>query len=581
MVQRVRSTDVLEAERDPPPLELPPGVRKLGPQDGPQTKFASCGADIAIYGGSAGSGKSFSLLLEPVRYCTMPKYAGYNCVTFRRSIPSIRNPGSIWDQSYLVYPEIGGSDKQSSLEWEWPGAGKIKFAHLEHESTVYDWHGSQITLLQFDELCEFSEKQFFYMLSRNRSECGVRPYLRATCNPDADSWVAKFIAWWIDDREYIGEKANPNYGFPRMDRSGKVRFFVRVGDDLVWADRAEELNHEKLGLPRFTPDGQEIPLKPISATFIAASIYDNKELLKNDPDYLAKLLILPTVERERLLKGNWKIRPAPGLYFNRNWVEIVKSLPPGLIFKRGWDLAATEKNDLNDPDATASCKIGKDIMEKIYYVVDSTNIMTTPFGVEAHMTAIAKGEGGDGPQTEQWIPQDPAQAGKHQVAHFGVMLDGVPVRHTPERGDKVVRFSAFSATAQAGRVKVLQGPWNNRWFSALESFPAPTAKDDDVDATSRAFNAFLDGTSGLVEYMQIEAEKLRREALAATNAQIPTLAAGGVRVYPPSTDINQLFDMKGRLLPLEADGTFIVTKVHAEFLVGHSRFRYANGDGSH
>ncbi len=83
-------------------------------------------------------------------------------------------------------------------EWRWPRAGKIKFSHLQFETTVYDWQGAQIALICFDELTHFTAHQFFYMVSRNRSTCGVKPYIRATCNPDADSWVADFLAWWID-----------------------------------------------------------------------------------------------------------------------------------------------------------------------------------------------------------------------------------------------------------------------------------------------------------------------------------------------------------------------------------------------
>ena len=68
-------------------------------------------------------------------------------------------------------------------EWRWPRGGKIKFSHLQFETTVYDWQGAQITLICFDELTHFLAHQFFYMVSRNRSTCGVRPYIRATCNP--------------------------------------------------------------------------------------------------------------------------------------------------------------------------------------------------------------------------------------------------------------------------------------------------------------------------------------------------------------------------------------------------------------
>ncbi len=66
---------------------------------------------------------------------------------------------------------------------------------MEHEKNCYDWQGTEIAYLGFDELTHFTEKQFYYLLSRNRSVSGVKPYVRATCNPDADSWVAKLIDW--------------------------------------------------------------------------------------------------------------------------------------------------------------------------------------------------------------------------------------------------------------------------------------------------------------------------------------------------------------------------------------------------
>src|SRR6516164_8955737 len=94
------------------------------------------------------------------------------------------------------YPRFGGIPNQRSHEWRWPGAGKIKFSHLQLDATVYRWHGAQIALIGFDELTHFTAHQFYYLLSRNRSTRGSRPYIRATCNPDADSWVADFLAWW-------------------------------------------------------------------------------------------------------------------------------------------------------------------------------------------------------------------------------------------------------------------------------------------------------------------------------------------------------------------------------------------------
>ena len=61
---------------------------------------------------------------------------------------------------------------------------------LQHENDVEAWKSAQICALIFDQLEGFSEKQFFYMLSRNRSTCGVKPYVLAACNPDPDSFLA-------------------------------------------------------------------------------------------------------------------------------------------------------------------------------------------------------------------------------------------------------------------------------------------------------------------------------------------------------------------------------------------------------
>jgi hypothetical protein len=76
----------------------------------------------------------------------------------------------------LTHALQGGIPHVGMREWRWPRAGRIKFSHLQFDSTVYDWQGAQIALICFDELTHFTAHQFFYMVSRNRSTCGVRPY---------------------------------------------------------------------------------------------------------------------------------------------------------------------------------------------------------------------------------------------------------------------------------------------------------------------------------------------------------------------------------------------------------------------
>lgn len=271
----------------------------LKPQPGPQEKFLSSSADITIYGGAAGGGKTYALLLEPLRYIDNP---GFGAVIFRRQATQIMAEGGLFDNAVEMYTPIGATIKQTPQPTAiFPSGAKVSFRHLGSDKEVHAWQGSQICLICYDELTHFTEHQFFYMLSRNRSTCGVRPYIRATCNPDADSWVADFISWWI----------GPD-GYAIKERSGKIRYFARIDGEIIWADTREELS-DKFGNEAVK-----------SVSFIASSIFDNKALLEINPDYIASLNALPMVERERLLKGNWKIRPAGGLYFKPEQTRIVK-----------------------------------------------------------------------------------------------------------------------------------------------------------------------------------------------------------------------------------------------------------------
>ena len=103
-----------------------------------------------------------------------------------------------------------------------------------------------------------------------------------------------------------------------------VRYYIRVSEKIVWADRPEDLV-QHLPTPETLPPGVDPP-RPISVTFIPAKVFDNPALLQANPEYFAWLLSLPLLERERLLGGNWKIRPAAGLYFKRQWCAVVGTL---------------------------------------------------------------------------------------------------------------------------------------------------------------------------------------------------------------------------------------------------------------
>lgn len=310
-------------------MNAPAHIITIGPQQGPQEAFLSSPADIAIYGGAAGGGKTWALLMEPLRHISN---ANFGAVFFRRNTVQIRNEGGLWDESLKLYPALGADPVAHTLDWKFPTGAKISMRHLEYDKTVLDWQGSQIPLICFDELTHFSAYQFWYMLSRNRSMSGVRPYVRASTNPDPDSWVAEFISWWIDQ----------STGLAIPERSGRIRWFVREGETIHWADDPAEL-------ARFTmpgPDGQPVPIPPKSVTFISAKLTDNKALMQANPEYQANLLALSTIERERLLGGNWKVRPVGGMLDPKWWQYY--TAPPALEYRTIYADTAQKTGTQND-----------------------------------------------------------------------------------------------------------------------------------------------------------------------------------------------------------------------------------------
>jgi predicted phage terminase large subunit-like protein len=471
-----------------------PFTATMSAQPGPQTDFLRSSADICIYGGAAGGGKTVGLILEPLRY--VRRVVNFSAVFFRRTTPQITNPGGLWDETLNFYPPLGGTAHLGAREWRWRRGGKIKFAHLQFDNTVYDWQGAQITLIGFDELTHFTAHQFFYMVSRNRSTCGVRPYIRATCNPDADSWVADFLAWWID-RET---------GLPIPERAGVLRYYIRVAGNIIWADRPEELM-QHLPRPQELPPGFEVP-RPISVTFIPAKVFDNPALLRVNPEYLAWLLSLPLLERERLLAGNWKIRPAAGLYFKREWCAVVDDVPEELDVVRYWDLAATEKTEFNDPDWTVGIKLGRD-RSGGYWLLDMVRKRANPGDVEKLLLDTAAQ---DGKPVRIGFGKDPGQAGKSQALHLVRALSGFTAAPAAESGDKLTRFGPFSSQCRAGNVKIRRGAWNEELFRVLEGFP-DLAHDDELDACSGALEMLNTPINGweILEYYRLRAQELAEQ----------------------------------------------------------------------
>ena len=436
-------------------------TRRISPQP-KQQQFLACSADIAGYGGSAGSGKTFAGLLEPLRHIHTKKF---RCVIFRRTTPEITNPGGLWDESMTIYPDLQGYGQQSKLQWSFPSGARIKFSHMEYERTKLAWQGAAITLIIWEEMTHFTRSQFLYMLSRNRCTSGIKPYIRFTCNPDADSWVAEFIAWWIGDDGYI---------IP--ERAGVIRYFTVQNDEFIWGATRKEVVD-------LADDVTEEEVK--SFTFIPAKLSDNQELLKVNPEYLGNLKALSHVEQERLLHGNWKIRPAAGLYFKEENFQHMdpNQVPEGTKWVRCWDLAATTEAENNKSARTAHLKIGR-TPDGRTIVCDPQAFRKGPADVEAEMLRVAKDDGYDIAIT---FPQDPGQAGKAQARQIAAMLSGYEIYIILPQGDKIYRARGFSAQAGAGNVYILPGENNKEYKTEMSNFPEAKLKDW-PDASSDGFN---------------------------------------------------------------------------------------------
>jgi predicted phage terminase large subunit-like protein len=450
----------------------------IAPQPGPQEQFLSTPADIAIYGGAAGGGKTFAELMEPLRHV---HNKDFGAVIFRKSYPQIFNEGALWDEAFELYPDCGARPRLSASQWVFPAGSTVSMRHLGSDDELQGWGGSQIPLILFDELCEFTERAFWFMLSRNRSTCGVRPYMRATCNPDPESFVAKLISWWIGDD-----------GFAIPERSGVVRWFIREGGMLLWADSEDECKQRSQD-----PSSAQ----PKSFTFILSRLKDNQILMRKDPGYLSNMLALLPIDRERLYGdgergGNWRIKAEGGKIFDRSWFQPIGAAPSGGVICRFWDFAATKAklagSKGKQPDYTAGCRIRR--RKGVWYVEHACRDRIGPVEIDQQFKNTAKQDAAWARATAaayclRW-EEEPAGAGKRESTRMTRMVAGLDARGMPAQGDKVQRWKPFAAQAQAGNVYIVEGAWNEWWLESLHNQPF-MAHDDDPDAATGSFQGTI------------------------------------------------------------------------------------------
>lgn len=458
----------LVRSEDPEDHSVEFGEPPLRPHEGPQTRFLETPADIAFYGGEAGGGKSYGLLMEACRHSDVPDF---HAVIFRRTSPRITQEGGLWDTSFQIYPELGAEPYQSpSHEWRFPSGAKVAFHHMQHEKDRLEWKSSQIPLIGWDQVEEFTERQFWYLTSRNRSTCGVRPYVRATCNPvppedEIGGWLHELLSWWIGDD-----------GYPIEERDGVLRWFLRFEGDLQWFDseaEAEAFRGER---------GMDERIRPRSVTFIRAQLEDNPTLMREDPSYLSVLEALPKVDRDRLRGGNWLVRETAGRVFDRTWFDIVDAAPAEAERVRYWDAASSEREE-GASARSAGVKMSK--AGDTYYIEDVTEGFWSGAQREKVQDETAEE---DGVEVSIWLEQEPGSSGKDVALAAVARLSGYDVHRDKVTGDKVARAKPMSAQAEVGNVKLVRGPWNESLLRQLQRFERGAKLIDAADAAVGAFN---------------------------------------------------------------------------------------------
>jgi predicted phage terminase large subunit-like protein len=450
----------------------------LCPSSQKQFDFTASQADITVFGGAAGSGKSHCGVADLLQHI---HHASFTGVIFRRTTPQLKGAGGMVEKGIELYTEVCTNFLKSKLKTQmqelkltFPSSSTIQYRHMEHEKDRYNIQGWEISEALVDEATQFELVQIMYIISRLRNpKCPVKSHLKMTCNPDADS----FLRGWLERAEFLDKE-----GYPLYDRSGDIVYCGEVEGDMQFRQSREEWDTE---FPA---------IDPMTFTFIPATCQDNPVLMRLEPQYLTKLQNLPRVERARLLDGNWFVREQAAGFFKREWCGKPMSLyelPRAIRTVRSWDKAATLPSEVYpDPDYTVGLKGMRDADGHIY-ILDMTRGRWRPSGVQE---ALEKDALNDGSDTVVTIPVDAGAAGKAEADNCAskIFSLGITVKKKQTNANKVKRFEPVAALAENEMIHVVKGDWNEKFFDELEQFTgSQKGHDDIVDALSDLVNELV------------------------------------------------------------------------------------------
>jgi len=282
--------------------------RNILAQSGGQENCLACPAQIVIYGGRRGAGKSYILLDGAMYDILNPNFRA--CI-LRNEKPDLTDLIEVSHELYAQYGDYNRS--QNDMTWNFYSGAKIKFSYYEGDYESFKWRfqGKQFSYIAVDEITHCPYKKFKYLLTDNRNTYNIRSRFIGTCNPDPDSWVATFLfnGGWVDNET----------GYPIPEKDGLVRYCYMPGNEvneIVWGDTREEVFEMVKGdimkhwRAEYAEYGTPEELFVLSVAFVEGKLEDNKKLMRSDPTYLARLANQDEEQQARDLDGNWKFRSA-------------------------------------------------------------------------------------------------------------------------------------------------------------------------------------------------------------------------------------------------------------------------------
>lgn len=468
---------------------------RIGAESPFQAKYLQSDAQILLVGGAAGSSKSYVGLMRQLRFVDDPNYKAY-CI--RKNSSAIMASGGLFQEAVKLYSQFDPNLKIRLKDQKlvFSSGAEISFSHYENANAAKKYQGIQISNIFYDEATHAEEEDIWWLWSRLRSEAKNVHGLVLSCNPDNQSWLLKYAMW------YLYEEGHPLAGRPNPERNGVIRYLLRIAGDLVWGDTAEELI-ERYGNPDL-PIDHEDQVKPISFQGLFGTIDDNPPLKKSNPLYKSNLESLPTLDRERLLHGNWFARPENSSYFSRaNIVELTAPPPHTELVQvcRAYDFAGTLPHDGNrETDYFASVKMGK-MKNGNYVILDVVRTRITFGDWEAHILQNARR---DGPNVEIILPEDPNAASKAATSLLARSLieHGYIVKMKRSSMGKLDSFRPFAAAVELGIVSIVKNCCTDLWnkiennndffYKELEFFDGnrrsgASGHDDMADCASLSF----------------------------------------------------------------------------------------------